>query len=112
MEHCIHLGAGAFVSELSPPPMKRLLAKIAKAISKTRTTDGKVDLPALEEEIATWADELGDGDDDDDESGDIPNDDTELFTHGDVISKAFAFINQVWCLYGCTSFQLTTMMKG
>jgi hypothetical protein len=97
MEHCVHLGAGAFIRDVSPTSNKAILKKIRRALFSAEETGQSVDLDALDADLAgvmrgDVQDEVG-GEDDDDGDGDEGS-------VGDVVGKALALIKQVFaCQY-------------
>jgi hypothetical protein len=87
MEHAVHLGAGHFISDVSPMSAKAVLAKVKKMKAKLRKENPDLDLDELDALLEQ--DDSGDEEDDGDDEGD------EKIAAGDAVGKGLALINQV-----------------
>jgi hypothetical protein len=87
MEHVVHLGAGHFISDVSPMSAKAVLAKVRRMKAKLHEDNPDLDLDELDALLEQ--DDPGDEEDGADEEKD------EKLAAGDAVGKGLALINQV-----------------
>ena len=93
MEHCIHLGAGAFIKAITPTAAGNVMKKVKNTLKCVQLGDESLDLEevtaALEAAEATGEDgsDIGDGEDDED------------FNADDASGKSLTFVKQVCALW-------------
>jgi hypothetical protein len=96
MEHSVHLGAGHFVTKVSPTPAKALVTKIRRTLKHIKLDDD-VDLDRLNDDLQewdTWKDENEDGTADMNAEGGEDGEDVD-YDVGDALGKALALVTQV-----------------
>ena len=104
MEHCIHLGAGAFINAVTPTAARNVMKKVKNTLKCVQLGDESLDLKevtaALEAAEATSKDDsdIGDGKDDED------------FNVGDASGKILTFVKQVCALWISNFFSSMNLM--
>lgn len=104
IEHCIHLGAGAFIKAVAPTAAGNVMKKVKNTLKHVQLGDKSLD---LEEVTAVLEAAEATGEDDSDiEDGK----DDEDFNVGDASGKILAFVKQVCALWISNFFSNMNLM--